>query len=154
MRTTRPAVVSTLVAVVALGLAGCGGAGALSERCRFDNVPLISVASPSLVFPAPGATGVQTSNLQLEVLYGYSDENLVLDGGPNNLITTGNLARIAAPPLATPPPGNAWFVTAPQLAAHTTYAVSLHLPPPPPRADGCQPPPVPSLIALGTFTTT
>ncbi|MDQ6943935.1 MAG: hypothetical protein M3169_15660 [Candidatus Eremiobacteraeota bacterium] len=141
----------TLVGLAALGLAGCGG-GALSERCRFDAMPAIVGPSASLVFPAPGATGVQTNNLQIEVLNAFSDDNLVLDGGPGKLITTDDLARTTVPPLATPPPGNALFVTVPQLAAHTTYAVSLHLPPFPPRADGCVPP-VRDLIPLGSFTT-
>jgi hypothetical protein len=152
MRTTR-ATFFAAAALAALGLAGCTGAGADSERCRFDAMPAVIGPSASLAFPAPGASGVQTSNLQIEILNGFSDENLLLDGGQSSVILTANLERPAAPPLATPPPGNAWFVTVPQLAAHTTYAVSLHFPPLPPRLDGCIPPPQPSLFPLGSFTT-
>lgn len=135
--------------VAALAIAGCAGGGSTMPPPTCVT-PFILRADPVLAYPAPGATGVPASSLTIEILNGGAYP-VVLDDGHGVHIAAGTLSPTTNPPPVTIVPG-AWYVTAPQLAAHTTYTVDVIVPQ---SSTGCgTPAPLPpATFALGSFTT-
>ena len=134
---------------LALGLAGCGSGNGSTAPCM--PVPQVVPAPPTLLSPAPGATGVSPSGLTVTISYDPAGNGtLRLVDGSGATLTGGAFAP--APTGSGQPAGSA-VASAPPLAARTTYTVFV---------DAVYPPANPCIqdarsgatsFQLGSFTT-
>ena len=137
-----------VLAVLAALLAACGGG---SGTRTSPLAGCTSVAPPTLLYPAAGATGIAATNLQLYFGYGqspsvaWSAPILAASGSTSPTLTGGAYtpSNGPLPPSSTPlPPGDQLFVSGvSSAAAATTYLVTV-------TNTLCQ-----HTFAVGTFTT-
>jgi hypothetical protein len=129
-----------------LALAACGG-GAPKCIAVPEPVAVAPLPTPVLVQPAPGATGVPTTGLQVAIRFGIDGELLRLVDQNGVTLFGGLFERQVFP--AVGPPQYDHVAAAPQLAPHTSYTVFADGSVP---AFGCDPA-HPFSFSIGTFTT-
>jgi hypothetical protein len=133
--------------LAAMSLAACNGGS--STPCRPVAVARPILLTPVMVQPAPGATGVPTTGLQVAIRNGDDSKGELLRLVDQNGATlTGGLFQPAASPAGAPQAYD-HVAAAPQLAPHTTYQAFVDGAFP---AFGCNPAD-PFSFSIGTFTT-
>ena len=136
---------SVVAASTIVLLAACTGNTAGCVAIPVPNVPAITV--PTLISPAPGATGVSTGPLDVTIGNAAGAGPLFLTDDNGKLTFGSNLRQ-------TDPPSDARISTFAQLASQTTYHVYAGT-----NAfgggSGCSPAPVVTRqnVLLGSFTT-
>lgn len=107
--------------LVLCGVAGCGGNGTTADPCPNGRIAVAAPASPGMLFPAPGSTGLPTTGQNVTISYDPPNGSLRLVAQGSGAVVNGGPFS----PAVSPPPGSPAAVVSalPALAAHTTYTV-------------------------------